>query len=70
MEPFDLPDGYSQPGEVFQVVQEILNDGEVIESTRLEAAKILFDEIRFQSQPKAYREGVEKLRGILFSDDD
>ena len=65
-ERFDLPEGYSQPGEIFTKVKEILDSDDTRAETRLDAAKLLFDEIRYQSQPDTYKKGVEHLRGILF----
>lgn len=65
----ELPEGFDQPGDIFRVVSEILNKEETRDVTKLDAAKILFEEIRYYSQPKSYRDGVEKLQGILFKSD-
>ena len=69
-QPLDLPEGYCQPGEVFQAVKTILDKDTARDDTKLDAAKILFDEIRYQSQPTEYKKGVEHLKGILFTTKD
>lgn len=62
----DLPEGFSQPGEIFQSVKAVLDKDSTRDDVKLDAAKILFDEIHYQSQPETYKQGVEHLKGILF----
>ena len=68
MEALELPDGFSQPGVIFEFVNTMMQNPDVQPETQLAAAKILFEEIRFYSQSKVYQEEISKLSTLLFDE--